>query len=143
MAAALARVRRGQASIAVMLLDLDDFKPVNDRYGHAAGDAVLREVAGRLRGCVRDTDTVARLGGDEFGVLLESPLPDSVPAVAERIVAAVRAPCVVEGAHVSVGVSVGVATEYDGVRDVDQLLRAADTGMYTAKCQGKGAYAEQ
>ena len=139
LATALTRVRRGRAQIAVMLVDLDDFKPVNDRYGHAAGDAVLCEVGRRLRDCVRETDTVARLGGDEYGILLESPLPDSIGLVADRIVHAVGQPYRVDGELMQVGASVGVAFEDDGVRGVDELLRAADAAMYRAKSLGKGA----
>ena len=136
-----------------LLVDLDDFKPVNDRYGHAAGDAVLCEVGRRLRACVRETDTVARLGGDEYGILLESPLPDSIGLVADRIVDAIGQPCLVDGVPVRVGASVGVAVEDgrafkdsaafedSGARGLDELLRAADAAMHRAKSLGKGAAA--
>jgi diguanylate cyclase (GGDEF)-like protein len=121
------------ASMVVLLLDLDDFKPINDQYGHAAGDAVLREVGARLRACVLDTDVVARLGGDEFGVLLADPPPEGVAAVAERIVDAVRQPCRFGGLDLTVGVSVGVACVPDDVRDAEAVLRDADAAMYATK----------
>jgi diguanylate cyclase (GGDEF)-like protein len=137
---ALARVRRHGTQVVVMLLDLDDFKPINDRFGHAAGDAVLKEIAQRLCACVRETDTVARLGGDEFAVLLDGPLSSSVEAVAERIVAAVREPCRVGSVQMDVGVSIGVAFDRSGAGDSDRLLSDADAAMYAAKIGGKGGY---
>ena len=133
-----------------MVVDLDDFKLVNDEFGHAAGDALLRVVSGRILGCVRAGDTVARLGGDEFAVLLT---PGSDPlAVAARIVAAVEAPVEVDGGTARVGASVGIATsaslsataeDGDGPVPVDgeAVLREADRAMYAAKRAGKGAYA--
>jgi diguanylate cyclase (GGDEF)-like protein len=138
--AALARARRHNTQVVVMLLDLDDFKPINDRLGHAAGDAVLCEIAGRLRRCLRETDTIARLGGDEFAIVLDDPVPDSVAMVAERIVAVVREPCQFSGTSVSVGVSVGVAAAAGGWSDVDHLLHEADDAMYMAKARGKNSY---
>ena len=135
---ALLRARRHRRQVVVMLLDLDDFKPINDRFGHAAGDAVLKEVARRLRGCVRETDTVARIGGDEFAVLLDDPLSSGVDAVAERIAAAVREPCWVDGERMAVGVSIGVASNQSGDADTDRLLGEADAAMYAAKSSGKG-----
>jgi diguanylate cyclase len=138
--AALAHTRRYRTETVVMLVDLDDFKPVNDRFGHAAGDAVLREVAVRLRGCLRETDTVARLGGDEFGVILSAPLPAAVDDIAARLVAAVRRPCAVEGGEVTVGASIGVAADESGLRPADELLRDADSAMYDVKIAGKSGY---
>jgi diguanylate cyclase (GGDEF)-like protein len=136
---ALAQVRPGLPQLVVMLIDLDDFKPVNDHYGHAAGDAVLREVGVRLRNSLRETDTAARLGGDEFGVLLESPLPDDVGTVAERLAYNLAEPYVVDGVPVRVGASVGVAHGHYGERDGDRLLSEADAAMYQAKSRSKGA----
>jgi diguanylate cyclase (GGDEF)-like protein len=136
---ALAASRRHGGPIAVMLIDLDDFKPVNDELGHEAGDAVLRAVSTRLRDCVRETDTVARLGGDEFVVLLDRASAEGANLVAERVVAAVAEPIAVGGRRVTVGASVGVAVHHEG-QDRPDLLRAADAAMYTAKRAGKGAY---
>lgn len=141
LAAALARVRRHHGQVVVMALDLDDFKPINDRYGHAAGDAILRETAQRLRGCLRETDTVARLGGDEFAILLDDLLLTSLAMVAERIIASMRQPCVVNGVALTVGISVGIARAPIEGCTVDGLLHEADLAMYEAKDRGKNTYA--
>jgi diguanylate cyclase (GGDEF)-like protein len=130
--------------VAVLFLDLDNFKNINDSLGHVAGDRLLVAAAVRLVGCVRTTDTAARLGGDEFAVLLEDPSGDHrAPAVAERITAAMAAPFVVEGKEVFVSASVGIATcdaaNTNGEAASD-LLRNADMAMYTAKSRGKARY---
>jgi diguanylate cyclase len=138
---ALAGARRSGHTVGVMLLDLDDFKPVNDRHGHAAGDAVLKAVALRLRACVRESDTVARLGGDEFAVVLDNPTPGSLDRLAQRVVAEVAQPCWHDDQPLTVGVSIGVATSAAGVADGDQLVRDADAAMYAAKSRGKYANA--
>ncbi len=150
LAAAVAAGNPGR--VAVLVLDLDGFKTVNDSLGHAAGDRLLVEVGSRLRNATRGSDTVARLGGDEFAVLLERVRDDGdATIVAERIIAALGAPVPLEGAtvgHAFVGASVGVArraalAEVAGgeVADVDALLRDADVAMYRAKGRGKGRYA--
>ncbi|MEU4425935.1 GGDEF domain-containing protein [Actinoplanes sp. NPDC024001] len=119
---------------AVLLLDLDGFKAINDGLGHAAGDALLVEVARRLTGLVRRTDTVARLGGDEFVVLIDGlPEPDAYRRVCDAVQAAVTAPVDVDGQLVQVGVSIGVAVSGDGAVDPDHLLREADAAMYRVK----------
>ncbi|MDQ1715312.1 MAG: diguanylate cyclase, partial [Frankiaceae bacterium] len=123
--------------VGVIVIDLDDFKLVNDRAGHAAGDAVLQEAAARLRGCVRTADTVARLGGDEFAVVLSGTDAGAVEAAAERIVAAFALPFVLADGDAFVGVSVGTALSSDSVPDGDTLLRYADIAMYEAKASGK------
>ncbi|AEV85442.1 hypothetical protein ACWT_4420 [Actinoplanes sp. SE50] len=132
--------RLGAASRAgVLLIDLDDFKPVNDVYGHAAGDAVLVEVAARLRAATGPDQVAARFGGDEFAVLATDATAGDLAALAERIVQAVGEPCrLPDGRHVRVHASIGVATG-DG-RDATALLHAADQAMYAAKCGGKGSY---
>ncbi len=124
------------APVTAMLVDLDDFKRVNDEFGHAAGDELLRAVAARLTACVRAGDTVARLGGDEFAVLLSPGAGEDPRAVAARIVAAVEAPVAVEGGTTRVGASVGIATGRS-----PGVLRDADHAMYGAKRAGKGSYA--
>jgi diguanylate cyclase (GGDEF)-like protein len=128
---------RNAGGSAVFFIDLDGFKEVNDGFGHSAGDAVLREVADRLRGCVRDSDTVARFGGDEFAILVERLVtPAEVHATATRIVAAVQAPIDLGPRRAVVTASVGVALNRAG-DSADDILREADMAMYTAKSTGK------
>ena len=127
--------------VAILFLDLDGFKEVNDSLGHAAGDQLLRQVAGRLRESVRDGDTVARFGGDEFAVLVESIVARAeAETVARRIVAAVGAPFVIDGRELHVGASIGLASAGDA-GDIEQLLRNADLAMYKAKSGGGGGFA--
>jgi diguanylate cyclase (GGDEF)-like protein len=135
-----ALARRG-SQVAVLFLDLDDFKVVNDRYGHAHGDELLRQVAARVRGCLRPEDTPARMGGDEFAILLEDADSSVLMDVAERIVAAFTDPFMVSGTEVRVKGSLGVATNSSGEEDAEDLLRNADVAMYTAKSGGKDRFA--
>jgi len=123
----------------VLLIDLDDFKPVNDTLGHAAGDEMLRIVADRLRDVTREGDTVARLGGDEFAVLLEEAGTGSTDAAlaAQRVLYAINQPAQVGEQLVDISASIGMASSTGG-DDVDALLRTADTAMYAAKDAGKG-----
>jgi diguanylate cyclase (GGDEF)-like protein/PAS domain S-box-containing protein len=134
------RVERGE-SLAVLCLDLDDFKTVNDTLGHPVGDALLKIVAERLCDCIRETDTVARFGGDEFAILQTATksLTD-VTTLARRIVEAIHAPFDVGNHQVTVGVSIGIAVSPgDGVDPV-QLLKNADLALYRAKAEGRGSY---
>ena len=135
---ALALARRTGERLAVVMLDLDGFKPVNDRWGHEAGDAVLAEIARRLRLLLRAEDTVARLGGDEFVLLLRHVENESV---FERVLDAIRQPVEVEGGTASVSASLGVAF-FDAAAPVDgdQLLRMADQAAYRAKAAGKDRF---
>jgi diguanylate cyclase (GGDEF)-like protein len=127
-------VRRPGHRFAILLLDLDGFKAVNDSFGHAAGDRLLIEVARRLRGLLRQSDTVARLGGDEFVVLLDGvTVPGWENTVGEAITAALAEPFDIDGRVVQVGVSIGVALSSDDAADPDHLLREADAAMYRAK----------
>ncbi len=136
--AALASSRRRQDSIAVLLLDLDDFKTVNDSLGHVAGDALLIAVAERLQTCVAEGDVAARLGGDEFVVLLRQLSgPDDAIYSAERVLAALSAPLVVEGQTLTIRASIGIALP-SAQEDAGDLLRNADLAMYTAKRDGGG-----
>jgi diguanylate cyclase (GGDEF)-like protein/PAS domain S-box-containing protein len=137
----VARVPRGKHPSAVLFLDLDDFKKVNDSLGHAVGDELLVAAAARLTTCVRPGDTIARLGGDEFAVLLEDVdgMADVV-VVAERISAAVSAPFHLGGRDVFVGVSIGIASMEMG-DSPDDVLRNADLAMYFAKSRRKGHFA--
>ena len=128
--------------VVTMLIDLDDFKLVNDEHGHGAGDALLREVAVRLKASVRASDTVARIGGDEFAVLVIPEGDDDPRDIAARIVRTVEAPVAVEGGGTArVGASVGIAIATAGTKDGDALLREADHAMYAVKRDGKGSYA--
>lgn len=137
LAHALARARRHRERVALLYADLDGFKAVNDALGHAAGDDVLRRIARRLRGAVRESETAARIGGDEFAVLVES-LRDPADArrVAERIAAALRRPLQIEGRDARVTASVGIAIFPDDARDPQSLLRCADRAMFRAKRSG-------
>ena len=134
---ALARAARDGNRIAVALFDLDDFKGVNDRIGHLAGDDLLRHVAQQVRGQLRASDTVARLGGDEFALLLEGLGEDDEPRdVLTQALAALRTPVDIAGHEVTVGASGGVATS-DGSHTAEQMLGQADLAMYAAKDRGK------
>ena len=138
---AVARAPRSGYPSAVLFLDLDDFKKVNDSLGHAVGDELLVAAAARLTTCVRPGDTIARLGGDEFAVLLEDveALTDVI-AVTDRIIGALRAPFRVSGREVFIGVSIGIATLREG-ESPDDVVRNADLAMYFAKSRRKGHYA--
>ena len=137
---AIASVRRKGGSFAILLIDLDRFKPINDIHGHATGDLVLREAARRLQAAARTVDTVARLGGDEFVVLLTGVgVRKEARHVAERIIRTVTAPLAVHGLRL--GVSVGIALFPDDGSDADQLLARADGAMYDAKNRGGNRHA--
>jgi diguanylate cyclase (GGDEF)-like protein/PAS domain S-box-containing protein len=138
---ALAQAVQSQATAAVLFLDLDGFKAVNDRLGHEAGDQLLVAVAARLRRCMRPADTAARFGGDEFTILLEriTGVRDAIQ-IAERLLAAFVAPIIVGGEAIAITASMGIACSVAG-QDRAALLRAADRAMYDAKSQGKARYA--
>ncbi|MGO9903156.1 MAG: putative bifunctional diguanylate cyclase/phosphodiesterase [Solirubrobacteraceae bacterium] len=139
---ALARTRREQGSLAVIFLDLNDFKTINDSLGHAAGDLVLLEVAKRLSTSIRASDTAARFGGDEFAILLEQTTgPEEVADTAERIMELLKRPLHVEGKEIVVRASMGIAVcDHQSTADADELIRNADAAMYIAKRDGKGSY---
>jgi len=131
--------RRNAADTAVMFIDLDNFKTINDSLGHAAGDHVLVEMAHRVRSSLRTEDTAARLGGDEFAVLLEDAEVTAAARVAERIRMAVSRPFWVLGQEVYVSASIGIAVRREG-DTANELLRNADVAMYTAKSKGKARF---
>lgn len=135
---ALHRAERNKAALAVFFMDLDDFKPINDRFGHHAGDSALIEVARRLKEALRASDVVARVGGDEF-VAFAADLDDRDAArvVAEKLIAAFDRPVTVDGVDCRVGISIGIALYPKDGRRVDDLLRSADDAMYRIKRSGK------
>jgi diguanylate cyclase (GGDEF)-like protein/PAS domain S-box-containing protein len=138
---AMAMSRRHGHRLAVLFLDLDRFKYVNDSRGHVAGDMVLQSVAQRLLACVRSSDTVSRQGGDEFVVLLpEIAHADDAAASAQKIIAAFVAPHEVEHDHLQLTVTIGISIYPDDGPDADTLVRCADTAMYCAKDSGRNTY---
>jgi diguanylate cyclase (GGDEF)-like protein/PAS domain S-box-containing protein len=138
---ALARTRRGGSDLAVIVVDLDEFKLVNDTHGHQAGDAVLAQVGHRLLACIREGDTAARLGGDEFAILLEDVTPEEVAPISARILAAFDEPVAVGEGTLLVRASVGVAHGTQGLVDTADFLGCADIAMYAAKDRGRGRLA--
>ena len=142
--AAVARSRQGTVTHAVLIIDLDRFKPINDIHGHAAGDIVLCEIATRLAALSRTSDAVARLGGDEFGIILDCIAPGdpiaAASALADRVIARVGQPISIGDQAVDVGASIGIAICPNDGTDPDTLLRAADMAMYRAKEEGRGTY---
>lgn len=138
---ALAAAARKERQLAVLFIDLDKFKEVNDTFGHATGDALLQQTATRLSGCLREMDTVSRLGGDEFTVLLPE-LADTADAdaVAQKIVDAIGQPFAIGGKTIAVTCSVGIALYPDGAEEASTLVRHADFAMYTAKQAGHNCF---
>jgi diguanylate cyclase (GGDEF)-like protein/PAS domain S-box-containing protein len=134
----LARAARHKSGIAVLFIDLDEFKPVNDNYGHQAGDELLKQVAARMDLCLREEDTVARQGGDEFVVML-TPIPNEneALAVAEKLLSALHAPFRIEGHTINIGASIGVSLFPQQGKTAEQLLKKADAAMYAAKTAGR------
>ena len=137
---ALARASRN-GGLAVLCLDLDRFKAVNDALGHAAGDALLRAVSQRLRDCTREIDLIVRLGGDEFAIVQEAPaqLTDAV-ALARRLIEVLSAPFDLDGQQVVIGTSIGIALSEDGQARPEALLKCADLALYRAKAEGRGTF---
>jgi diguanylate cyclase (GGDEF)-like protein/PAS domain S-box-containing protein len=137
---AISIARREAARCALLYLDLDKFKPVNDTLGHDAGDRLLQKIADTIRALVRESDTVARVGGDEFTVLLRNiSSPQNAAAVAEKVVAALCAPFRLENypREITIGASVGIALFPDDAQDHDTLITKADAAMYVAKARGE------
>jgi len=137
----LARVRRGPEMAALMFLDLDRFKDVNDNLGHPAGDELIRQVAQRLKAMLRETDTVARLGGDEFAIIQTAlSSPGAAEILCLRIVEELNQPFELDGVTVNVGVSIGIAVAPQDACDRVELSRKADIALYRAKSQGRGRH---
>jgi diguanylate cyclase (GGDEF)-like protein len=137
----LARVRRTGESLAILFIDLDGFKSINDTLGHLIGDALLKTIGHRLRENLRDTDEIARLGGDEFAVVqVGHEQPKNAAGLAARLIEIVNMPCEADGHQLQVGASIGIAIACEGKLEPDQLLKSADLAMYRAKADGRGTY---
>ena len=138
---ATAHADRAGTVIALLFLDLDNFKTINDSLGHSAGDALLKQIAARMRLCVRDTDTISRQGGDEFLVMLTDLAgTDPVTPIVEKVMAQLQAPFQIEGTELTTSVSIGIASYPADGEDFDTLLKKADTAMYRAKGSGRNTY---
>ena len=138
---AMGVARRECSRMALLFIDLDHFKEVNDNHGHELGDQVLMEIGTRLRSCLRDTDTVARLGGDEFVALLENVDETARCAViAGNLIAAVSQPMEISGRSLQVGASIGVAFFPEDGNAADELIKLADMAMYASKSDGRGGF---
>jgi len=137
----LAQARRNKSKVAVMFLDLDRFKVVNDTLGHAMGDRLLQSVATRLENCVRKCDTLSRFGGDEFTLLLPNvSSAEDARVIARKVINVLKAPFILGDHEVFVGVSIGIAVYPNGGETVDQLIQNADVAMYHVKGRGKDGY---
>jgi diguanylate cyclase (GGDEF)-like protein len=137
----LVRTRRSGTQVAILFIDLDEFKSVNDTLGHAAGDELLRDVASRLSASARAGDTISRLGGDEFGLLLEDCNEHAATYAAERVKQAFAAPVLlVDDNEIALSASIGIAIGGPSTESVSELLRNADIAMYSAKAHGKGCH---
>ena len=135
---ALAKAKRDKGFLAVLYVDLDHFKQINDRYGHGFGDTLLQHMARRLQHCVRESDTVARMSGDEFVLVLDNlKLPEHALIVAEKVRLNLSLPLLIEGHTLNVLPSIGVAIYPEHGDQVPQLLHHADTAMYSVKRQGR------
>jgi diguanylate cyclase (GGDEF)-like protein len=139
---AITRARRNNEIVALLMIDLDDFKQVNDAHGHAVGDSVLVEIARRMGETVRESDTVARLGGDEFVILLEDfRMPEGLDTIVEKLITAVRQPLqLASGATVTVSVSIGIAYAPQHAENAERLRERADVEMYKAKAAGRNRW---
>jgi diguanylate cyclase (GGDEF)-like protein len=138
---AMARSKRLQQPLGLMLLDLDRFKAVNDTMGHSVGDQLLKAVADRLQACIREVDTVARMGGDEFTIILEGLSSDSdISIVAQRITNSLAEPFQMKDHTASIGVSIGITVYPSDDHEIDELLKHADAAMYRAKQQGGSSF---
>jgi diguanylate cyclase (GGDEF)-like protein len=138
---AIAKAERNQSLVAILFLDLDRFKYINDTLGHDIGDEVLREVAARLQGQCRKSDTVARLGGDELIFMLDDiTTPNVVASVAEKILDAMAVPLSIEGQELSISTSIGIGIYPNDSKEIDFVIKCADMALYQAKSEGRNTY---
>jgi diguanylate cyclase (GGDEF)-like protein/PAS domain S-box-containing protein len=138
---AIAQAHRNQTTMAVLFMDLDYFKPINDELGHEWGDRALVEVSRRLQECIRETDTVARIGGDEFSIILQD-IGSEMDAckMAKKVIAHIGKPIILKDTQYILGISIGICMESESRSDVETLMRIADEGMYEAKAAGRNRY---
>ena len=139
LAAAFARSRRQGTALALLCLDIDHFKAINDNHGHPVGDEVIIAFARSLQSCVRGDDLVARLGGDEFVLLIENPSPESGENIARKLLAIMQEPVIVNGLSLNVSVSIGVAYSAN-TQSTKALMDLADQALYAAKAAGRSTY---
>jgi len=138
---AIAQARRSQTTMAVLFMDLDYFKPINDELGHGWGDKALIEVGRRLLGCIRETDTLARIGGDEFSIILgDIGSEQSACTLADKIIAAIQEPMILKESRYVLGISIGICIETQDYSDTETFMRLADAAMYQAKAMGRNRY---
>ena len=138
---AIAQAHRKQTNMAVLFMDLDYFKPINDELGHEWGDKALIEVGNRLQGCIRETDTVARIGGDEFSIILgEIASEESACIIAEKVISQIQKPMMLKDSHYVLGVSIGISLKSGDYIDAETIMRLADDAMYQAKEMGRNRY---
>jgi diguanylate cyclase (GGDEF)-like protein len=138
---ASAMAHRNKVRLAVMTLDLDNFKSINDTLGHAAGDQVLKKVGARLRGIIRASDTLARIGGDEFVlVMLESNHKNDALAIAQKILDAFAEPLLIDGRQVQASTSIGIAIYPEDAEDLETLIKKSDAAMYYSKGHGRNQF---
>lgn len=137
---ALSRAKRKEHEVAIMFIDLDGFKSVNDTLGHEAGDSLLQQVAERLTASVREEDLISRLGGDEFIVVFEETNKEEISGIAERVMEDISSPFLIDDNTVTVTPSIGIAIYPENGFDIEALVRNADKAMYAVKAKGKGNY---
>jgi diguanylate cyclase (GGDEF)-like protein len=138
---ALARAARSGQEVVLLYLDLDNFKEINDTFGHDTGDLLLQEVAARLSGCLRQSDTAARIGGDEFTIILQDVArPDEAAHVAEKILDLLASPFTIHGKQLSITASIGLSTCPAANADIEEIIRQADLAMYRSKDTGKNSF---
>ena len=139
LAASLSQSQRQKQAITLLYLDIDNFKSINDSYGHLVGDAVIKTFAQRLQSCVRTEDLVARLGGDEFAIMIENAEADSGEIIANKLLNIMQKPMVIDGITVRVSTSIGVTFSQNAISSND-LMKLADQALYAAKAAGRNTY---
>jgi diguanylate cyclase (GGDEF)-like protein len=135
---ACSRTQRRDLTFSIMFLDVNEFKKVNDTYGHDVGDQLLKTLGGILKECLRNEDTLSRISGDEFVILLENTSYENAERIAQKIQAKFTRPVLIRGIELNIGISLGIAVYPDDGTEMSELLKKADARMYEAKEQSKG-----